>query len=99
MALEWTAGARSVLACDLQRIERHLHRSVGAVELGHRGLASERLPAAAEPGRMVGEQARRLNPRRQVSQREVIALLMPCLAHQLSRLVHRRLSDTERLSI
>src|SRR5579864_4937996 len=97
VSLERTAGSRTGLPSDLERVERQLHRGVGAVELGHRGLAGERPAAAAQPRRVVREQPRRLETCRHVGQEEVVALFV-AFPHELSRLVHRRLRDAERLA-
>src|SRR4029077_12474687 len=98
VALEWASLARSLLARDLQRVERDLHRGVGAVELGHRRLAGEWLAPRAQPRRAVCEQAGRLDTRGHVRQGEIISLFMTALAHQLARLVDRGLRDAERLA-
>ena len=98
MALERAARDRALLACDLQRVDRHLHRGVGAVKLRHRGLARERLPSPAEPSRVVREQPRGFDPRGHVGKREVVTLFMAALAHQLPSLVDRGLGDAQRLA-
>ena len=79
-------------------VQRHLHRGVRAVELGHRSLSGERQPSAAQPSRVVRDQARRLESGRHLREREVIALLMSTLPHQRARLVDGRLRDAKRLT-
>jgi hypothetical protein len=67
------------------------------VELGHRRLAGEGTSKAAQPRRVVGEQARRLEPGGHVREQEVVALFAAALSQKGAGLVNRRLSDAERL--
>ena len=98
MPLERAARHGARVSCNLQCVERNLHRGVGAVELGHRGLAGERHAAAAQPRGLVRKQSSRLDARCHVGEREVVALFVSTVAHQLSRLVDRRLGDAQGLA-
>src|SRR5207245_8179348 len=75
VAFEWAARHRTLLPGDLQRVQRDLHRCVGAVELRHRRLAGERPAAAAQPCGAVGEKARRREASCHVGETEFVALL------------------------
>src|SRR5207245_11719370 len=74
-------------------------------QLRHRGLAGKRNALGAEDGRVIGEQARRLDLRGHVGEHEADALegsdrlaeLLP-LARVLNRLLDRGTRDAERLT-
>src|SRR6266567_2896437 len=98
VALERGALDRPFVAGQLQCVEGELHRGVRAVQLGHRSLAGERTAGAAQPGRVVGHEPGRLQPRGHVGEQEVVALLARAPREELPRLVECRLRNAERLA-
>src|SRR5438445_10792076 len=74
MALEGAARERTGLARDLQSVQRDLHRGVGAVKFGHRGLSREGPAMAPPPSAGIGEKTGRFETSSTVGKAKVVAL-------------------------
>src|SRR2546427_501857 len=94
------ARDRALFSRQLEGVKSHLQRGVGAVQLRHRGIAGEGAAAAAEPGSLVREEARRFEAHRHVGECEIVTLapLAGASPEQGRGFVHRRLRDPKRLA-